>query len=103
MTGVYFFPRIIDAKLKEALASLDNNDKLAISVSSLIKQLASEIRSYAKAGDWNVAVKFAYYCHEIAKIHKCHHWFDVFLEVRKVRDQIQIVVDGFKERDGKRH
>ena len=101
MSGVYFFPRILDAKLKAALESLGNNDKLTIIVSSLIKQLASEIRGYAKTGHWDVAVKFAYYCHEVAKMHNCHDWFDVFLEVRRLRDEIQIVVDGFK--NGKRN
>jgi len=104
MSGVYFFPRVLDARLKEALANIETDDKLAISVKSLIKQIASEIRLAGQSGDWRVATKFASYCHEIAKIHGCHNWFDVFLETRKVRDRVQIIVDEIKEEEnGKRH
>lgn len=66
--------------------------KLTIQVRSLLNQLTVEIDRMIKKGEWDFAVRLSHYRHEFAKTHSNLDWYNPYLEVRKVRDYIRILV-----------
>jgi len=103
--SVYFFmPEDCQKALHAARESLQKSKRITVGMASLLKQLSNEVESHIRAGDWSTATKFSYYCHEIAKLHNSHEWYDLFLEVRKMRDFIDITLEeqNVKSREEKR-
>jgi len=77
----------IELETQHALALLDQSN-LSIQVKSLIKNLSTEITQMIADGDWNIAVKLAYYRHEFAKSYNNLDWYIVYIEIRKIRDML---------------
>lgn len=66
--------------------------KLTIQVKSLLHQLTVEIDRMIRKGEWDFAVRLSHYRHEFAKTYGSLDWYNPFLEIRKVRDYIKILV-----------
>lgn len=75
-------------KVNECKKLLNESD-LEIQVKCLLQQLVSEIISHIKSGDWSLAVRMSYYCHEFGKLHGFTAWYPAYLEIRKTRDMIK--------------
>jgi hypothetical protein len=77
---------------EKALKSLEKA-KLTLQQKNLLKELTKDIEKQMRAGDWNVAVRLSYYRHEFSKIFKFLGWYTPYLEIRKTRDQIDIIIN----------
>jgi len=66
--------------------------KAPIQVKSLINQLTLDIHSLMDKGEWSFAVKLSYYRHEIAKLYNSTDWYEAFIEIRKTRDLIDLLL-----------
>jgi hypothetical protein len=67
--------------------------KTTIQFKSLINQLTNEIETCISEGDWNFAVRLSHYRHEFAKTHQNLDWYPPYLEIRKARDLIDLLMD----------
>ena len=65
--------------------------KISLRKQGLILQLTEEINKLMDAGEWDFAVRLAYYRHEFAKCANNLDWYPPFLEIRKTRDKIKIL------------
>lgn len=81
----------IEKETKASLKSLTDSS-MSIQLKSILKQLSAEIEQATVDGDWNLAVKLAYYRHEFAKSHNNLDWYSPFLEIRKVRDILDLLI-----------
>jgi hypothetical protein len=84
-------------KLREATKKAEKNfkkTKINLSVKGLIDQLSNDICNYQKQGDWEFAVRLAYYRHEFAKNYQFLDWYRPYLEIRKIRDTILILISS---------
>mgnify|MGYP001436801266 CR=1 FL=1 len=88
----------IKLETKKALENLEKID-LPLPLKALLKNLTNEIEWSMADGDWGLAVKLSYYRHEFAKLHNNHDWYTVFLEIRKIRDTIDLFS---KEKNGEK-
>ena len=66
--------------------------KAPIQVKSLINQFTLDIQTQMDKGEWDFAVKLGYYRHEIAKIYNDLSWYEPFIEIRKTRDLIDLLL-----------
>ena len=89
-------------KETEIALGLLEKSKLPIRTKTLIIQLTNEIQQMMDCGDWDFAVRLSYYRHEFAKTSKCLDWYGPFLEIRKARDKISILVNKEADDRGKR-
>jgi len=81
----------IEIETKKSLKVL-NESTSPSQIKSLLKQITVEIDLAICDGDWNLACKLAHYRHEFAKSHNVHDWYTPFLEIRKVRDILELMV-----------
>ena len=65
-----------------------------VQVKSVIEQMTKEIDIIIDKGEWDFAVRLAYYRHEFAKTYGSTDWYSPFLEIRKARDTILIMIQG---------
>jgi len=73
--------------------------KLTTQIKSLLLQLTAEIDEMMKSGDWDFAVRLSHYRHEFAKTHNNLDWYTSYLEIRKVRDYIKVLIgNGRKDK-----
>jgi len=86
----------IKLETKKSLESMGKTD-LPLQLKELLKSLTNEVEWAITDGDWGLAVKLSYYRHEFAKLHNNHDWYTVFLEIRKIRDTINLFS---KEKNG---
>jgi len=83
-------------KIREATKKADkafSKSKQTIQVNSLINQLTREIGNCMSDGDWDFAVRLSFYRSEFAKTHKSLDWYPPYLEIRKARDFIYLLID----------
>lgn len=81
---------IIEEGTEEALFLL-NDSLLSSQVKFLLKNLTLEISQALYDGDWNLAVKLGHYRHEFAKSHNNFDWYNVFIEIRRIRDTLNLL------------
>lgn len=92
---------IIEEETKESLF-LTEDSNLSLQVKLLLKNLTIEISQALHDGDWNLAVKLSHYRHEFAKSHNNFDWYSVFIEIRKIRDMLNMAHQaGHLEHNGK--
>lgn len=82
--------------LKEWNNLLDTN-KLPIAAHSVVSKLVRDAQKSQRIGDWDLAVTFSQYANDIAKIYGYSGWYDYFVEVRRARDEIEVMVRSLKE------
>lgn len=70
---------------------------VSIQIRSLIEQLTKDIDSVIDSGDWSFATRLAFYRHEFAKTYGSTDWYLPYLEIRKIRDTIQIMAEGSRD------
>ena len=89
-------------KLREATLKAEESFKEAkinLRARTLIERLSDDIDLYKNQGDWDFAVRLAYYRHEFSKSFNFLDWYRPYLEIRKIRDNIKILIgsnDGRK-------
>jgi len=81
----------IKIETKKALKNLKRS-KIEIREKDLLTQLSKEIQKMMDTGEWAFAVRLAFYRHEFAKTFDDLSWYPSFLEIRKVRDKILIML-----------
>ena len=80
----------IKAETEKSLKLLKKS-KLTTRQKSIIEELTRDIEEQMRLGDWNIAVRLSYYRHEFSKAFNFLEWYIPFREIRKVRDQIDIL------------
>lgn len=81
----------VEKETKTSLKLLSEST-MSTQLKFIIKQLSAEIEQAILDGDWKLAVKLSYYRHEFAKSHNNHDWYSPFIEIRKVRDILELLI-----------
>ena len=84
----------IKNETQKALTALSKSN-LSHRRKDLLRQMTNEIQQAMDSGDWDMAVRLSFYRHEFAKSFKFLDWYNPFVQIRKARDQIKILVEEF--------
>lgn len=62
---------------------------ISLQAKTTINQLGIEIDALIDEGEWDFAVRLGYYRHEFAKSLGSTDWYQPYIEIRNVRDNLE--------------